>query len=186
MFKKFYKKYAILILIIMIFALAFAITARAAFAKGYNSGVREIELKYEIERENEAKAEELRQVANAAETPKFNAEAQAVARVLYGLSDYQLSDTAKMAVIEVIMSRAKCSYGEFGDDILSVCDKDGQWQGYVKDGPYIQSDYELADQVLNDISRARVTPDGCLYAAVSRGSVSVRKEWDSKNIWTVY
>lgn len=179
MFKKFYKKYAILILIIMIFALAFTITARAAFAKGYNSGIREIELKYEIERENEAKAEDV-------EIPTLNAEAQAVARVLYGLSDYQLSNTAKMAVIEVIMSRAKCSYGEFGDDVLSVCDKDSQWQGYVKDGPYIQSDYELADQVLNDISRARVTPDGCLYAAVSRGSVSVRKEWDSKNIWTVY
>lgn len=178
MIKKLYKKYAILIVVVLIFALAFTITARAAFAKGYNSGIREMELKHELELENEAKAE-------VAEIPALNAESQAVARVLYGLSDYQLSDTAKMAVIEVIMSRAKCSYGEFGDDILSVCDKDGQWQGYVKDGPYIQADYELANTVLNDISRARITPEGCLFASISHGSVSVRKEWDSKNVWNV-
>ena len=64
------------------------------------------------------------------EPPSYNEEAANMARVLYGVREYQLSEDAKMAIFETIDSRAKCTYGEFGDTINDVCLKPMQWQGF--------------------------------------------------------
>ena len=43
--------------------------------------------------------------------PEEDLDAASVARVLYGFRYYNLSDTAKEAIIDVILNRVACSYG---------------------------------------------------------------------------
>lgn len=113
-------------------------------------------------------------------------DAACVARVLYGIRDYELSEDAKTAVIEVILNRAECSFGEFGDTVSEVCEKPQQWQGYSSDGKYLKEDYELALEVLHGTNSVRTIPEGCYYLVVKQGAVSARTEWDdSGNEWTV-
>ena len=115
----------------------------------------------------------------------INNDAADVARVLYGLADYNLPNSAKRAVIEVILNRVACTYGEFGDTVHDVCSKPNQWQGYVDGGPYLETDYQLAEAVLSDTSGARVTPGMCLFLVCNYGSVTVRPQWDGGNEWTI-
>lgn len=116
--------------------------------------------------------------------PVYQDEATQVARVLYGLKDYELSDTAKIAVIEVILNRA--AYGtEFPTDILGVINQANQWQGYDPEGSYLSGDYELALSRLNSKDPVRVIPDGCYFLTVSHGKVVVRTKWNGGNTWTV-
>lgn len=117
--------------------------------------------------------------------PIANEEAENIARVLYGVKDYQLSENAKIAIIETIFSRVECSYGEFGDTINEVCLKPLQWQGFVEGSDYLKEDYELALRCLNDTSGARVTPEGCYWFIVSRDGVTVRTEFEGGNSWKV-
>ena len=124
-------------------------------------------------------------IEKTVQSEERNPEAEDVARVLYGICDYQLSDKAKAAVVEVIMNRAACSYGEFGDSIIEVCQKPNQWQGFTTGGSYLESDYELAQSILNDTSGAKTIPGNCYYLCVEKGQVTVRQEWDSPNKWVV-
>lgn len=117
--------------------------------------------------------------------PVINEEAANIARVLYGVKDYQLSENAKIAIIETIFSRVECGYGEFGDTINEVCLKPLQWQGFVEGSDYLKEDYELALRCLNDTSGARVTPEGCYWFVVSRDGVTVRTEFEGGNTWKV-
>lgn len=123
---------------------------------------------------------ESEQVADTIDTDAAN-----MARVLYGLTQYNLSDNAKIAVFETIESRAQCTYGEFGDTISEVCLKPDQWQGFNKDSSYLQSDYDLALAYLNDDSGARLTPEGCYWLTVSNNGVSVRNKFDGGQVWKV-
>lgn len=125
-------------------------------------------------------------------SPEINAkneekstEAKIMARVLYGINDYHLSENGKKAVFEVIQNRVKCSFGEFGNTIEEVCNKPQQWQGYVEDGEYLETDYQLALNFLNDNSGARVIPTNCYFLTVKAGKVIVRTEWNNGSEWTV-
>ena len=114
-----------------------------------------------------------------------NPDAEALARVVGGLVGYNLSPKGKKTVMEVVDNRSKCGWGDFGNTIQEVCNKPGQWQGYVADGYYLESDYELALEVLNSKSNARLVPTSCVFLRCEYGKVIVRSEWDSKNEWTV-
>lgn len=182
--KLFYRKNAILLLIVLIFILTEIITARAAFSKGYIKGSAEVENNYKIAAEKEAAEKETTKTINL-EVDTHSADAKAIARVLYGLTDYNLTDDAKYAIMEVIQSRVNCTYGEFGDTIQEVCNKPQQWQGYTEDGNYLREDYKLAVNFLSNTNRERITPEGCLYLVCYNGYVTVRKNWEDKNIWRV-
>ena len=115
-------------------------------------------------------------------------DAASVARVLYGFRYYNLSDTAKEAIIDVILNRVACSYGEFGNDIHEVCAKEAQWQGYDDSGCYMKSDYELAYAKLYGNSSVRSIPENCYWVVAEDGAVCVRtsfKVTDSTNSWRV-
>ena len=120
--------------------------------------------------------------------PEEDPDAASVARVLYGFRYYNLSDTAKEAIIDVILNRVACSYGEFGNDIHDVCAKEAQWQGYDDSGCYMKSDYELAYAKLYGNSSARSIPENCYWVVAEDGAVCVRtsfKVTDSTNSWRV-
>lgn len=114
-----------------------------------------------------------------------NPDAEALARLVNGYAGYNLSSKGKKTLMEVADNRSKCSWGDFGNTIQEVCNKAGQWEGYVIDGYYLESDYELALEMLNDKSGARLVPTNCLFLRCEYGKVIVRSEWDSKNEWTV-
>lgn len=120
--------------------------------------------------------------------PEEDRDAASVARVLYGFRYYNLSDTAKEAIIDVILNRVACSYGEFGNDIHEVCAKEAQWQGYDDSGCYMKSDYELAYAKLYGNSSVRSIPENCYWVVAEDGAVCVRtsfKVTDSTNSWRV-
>lgn len=120
--------------------------------------------------------------------PEEDPDAASVARVLYGFRYYNLSDTAKEAIIDVILNRVACSYGEFGNDIHEVCAKEAQWQGYDDSGCYMKSDYELAYAKLYGNSSVRSIPENCYWVVAEDGAVCVRtsfKVTDSTNSWRV-
>lgn len=120
--------------------------------------------------------------------PEEDHDAASVARVLYGFRYYNLSDTAKEAIIDVILNRVACSYGEFGNDIHEVCAKEAQWQGYDDSGCYMKSDYELAYAKLYGNSSVRSIPENCYWVVAEDGAVCVRtsfKVTDSTNSWRV-
>lgn len=120
--------------------------------------------------------------------PEEDPDAASVARVLYGFRYYNLSDTAKEAIIDVILNRVACSYGEFGNDIHDVCAKEAQWQGYDDSGCYMKSDYELAYAKLYGNSSMRSIPENCYWVVAEDGAVCVRtsfKVTDSTNSWRV-
>lgn len=143
-------------------------------------------VKLEAEAEPQQVATYTQQIADIPAEPTIDNDAACVARVLYGISGYGLSANAKTAVIEVVLNRVECSYGEFGDTVQAVCDKPEQWQGYSSDGKYLKEDYDLALEVLYGSNSARVIPEGCYYLVVRPGEVSARTEWDdSGNEWTV-
>lgn len=114
-------------------------------------------------------------------------DAECVARVLYGIRGYELSDNAKTAVVEVIKNRKADTACEFRtvNSIVEVCEQPNQWQGYVSGGNYLKEDYELALKVLYDNNSARTIPDGCFFLVVNTGEVVVRTEWDGGNEWSV-
>lgn len=120
--------------------------------------------------------------------PEEDRDAASVARVLYGFRYYNLSDTAKEAIIDVILNRVACSYGEFGNDIHEVCAKEAQWQGYDDSGCYMKSDYELAYAKLYGNSSVRSIPENCYWVVAEDGAVCVRTSFkitSSTNSWRV-
>lgn len=114
-------------------------------------------------------------------------DAECIARVLYGIRGYDLSDDAKTAVIEVIINRKEDTACEFRtvNTIVDVCEQPNQWQGYVSGGSYLKEDYELALKVLYDNSGARTIPEGCFFMIVNNGEVIARTKWDGGNEWSV-
>lgn len=125
-----------------------------------------LKLKVELEQERQANRN----------TVVRDADAETVARVLYGYRYYNLSDNAKNAIIDVILNRVACTYGEFGDTIYAVCSKESQWIGYSDDSDYLLSDYELAYKRLYEDS-ARTVPESCYWVAAEDGAVRVRTEF---------
>ena len=126
-------------------------------------------------------------VTTAASTSIVDPDAECVARVLYGVREYALSDTAKAAIVEVIMNRVADTACEFRtiDSIKEACEQANQWQGYDSDGTYLMSDYELALKTLYNESAARTIPDGCFFLVVKHGEVTARTKWDGGNEWKV-
>lgn len=123
----------------------------------------------------------------AAEEASHREEAVAVARALYGIRGYELSDNAKKAVMDVIMARAECSY-TFPDTIPAVVYAPAQFQGEPSEtSEYLESDAELAERYISArrSGGGRTVPEGCYWFVCSWHSVTVRTAWDGGNSWEV-
>lgn len=114
-------------------------------------------------------------------------DAACIARVLYGIRDYELSEKAKAAVVEIVLNRLSDTDREFRNynTIRAVCNQPEQWQGYNPGGPYLETDYELALAVMNNDTGSRVVPENCYFLLVKQGEIIARTEFNGGNEWTV-
>lgn len=104
-------------------------------------------------------------------TPLYEAEElEAVARVLSGeCYDDEIED--KQNVVWVICNRV--SDGRFGDGIVDVITKPDQFMGYWAQGREIsESDYAVAEQVLNDYFDGMEPPHDYLYFTGGTGKTN--------------
>ena len=104
-------------------------------------------------------------------TPLYEAEElEAVARVLSGeCYDDEIED--KQNVVWVICNRV--SDGRFGDGIIDVITKPDQFMGYWAQGREIsESDYTVAEQVLNDYFNGVEPPHDYLYFTGGTGKTN--------------
>lgn len=73
---------------------------------------------------------------------QYIAEAEAVARVLYGIRDNSLRD--QRTYIWCIFNRVDNPSREFGDTLAEVIGKPSQWMFYDPKNPILESQYQLA------------------------------------------
>ena len=170
-----------LILATLLVFLAFIIVARVyqfrEMEKDYAFREAANEMRLDAE-----KQEALRAQMEAENQKAVQNDAEAIARVLSGVSYYALTDNAKKAYIDVIFNRVDCSYGSFGDSVIDVCSKEGQWEGYREDRPYLESDYNLAITKLNGNRMMRSITSDCYWVVCNYdGSVTVRNNFDTNS-----
>lgn len=138
-----------------------------------------------VEAQQESEVQQAMLIAQ--EEAQHREEAVAVARALYGIRGYELSDNAKKAVIDVIMARAECSY-TFPDTIPEVVYAQAQFQGNPSEtSEYLESDAELAERYITARRNGggRTVPEGCYWFVCAWHSVTVRTAWDGGNSWSV-
>lgn len=129
-----------LIICALLFALSMLVGCRAQQGKDFT--------RYEAEKAAllEAHAAELAQVENghAAEL-ELRAEADEVAKVLYGTARYN-SEADQRLVVWCIINRVECS--NYPDTVVEVCQQADQWMGYSPDNPVVADLWELANEEL--------------------------------------
>lgn len=98
-----------------------------------------------------------------------------VARALYGIKDYGLSNDAKRAYIQVMLNRANpnVQYDVMAgtDDLASVLAKPNQWQGYRADGNYTEADYQLVKEFLESGQGNILNSDKYYWCEVKQGYI---------------
>ena len=98
-----------------------------------------------------------------------------VARALYGVRDYGLSNDAKRAYIQVMLNRAdpNVQYDVMRgtDDLASVLAVPNQWQGYRSDGNYTESDFQLVKEFLESGSGNVLNNDRYFWVEVRQGYI---------------
>lgn len=119
------------------------------------------------------------------EEPQNDTDAEYLARVLYGVKDYELSTTAKKAIIDVIFNRVDVPYGQFGDTIQEVCSMPSQFQGFQEDGYFLEKDYNTAQERLAGNYKMRSVPNDCYWFRVERGKVIARNNYDESKATTI-
>ena len=98
-----------------------------------------------------------------------------VARALYGVRDYNLSDNAKRAYIQIMLNRAdpNVQYDVMRgtDDLASVLAKPNQWQGYRQDGNYTEADFQLVKEFLESGQGNILNSDKYYWCEVKQGYI---------------
>lgn len=183
------------IIFVLLWTSALLIAGRAGMYKTYDTGMAHCEEYYEqgkAEAQDEITALKVKlaeeQAKNAYIIEEKDADAEDMARVLYGYRNYNLTDNAKKAVLDIIQNRVACTYGKFGDTIHEVCAKENQWIGYSEDGSYLSYDYDLAYTYLYSSGSERTIPESCYWVVAENGAVRVRTEFTvtkSTNEWRV-
>ena len=98
-----------------------------------------------------------------------------VARALYGIKDYGLSNDGKRAYIQIMLNRANpnVQYDVMAgtDDLASVLAKPNQWQGYRADGNYTEADYQLVKEFLESGQGNILNSDKYYWCEVKQGYI---------------
>lgn len=107
-----------------------------------------------------------------------------VARALYGIRDYGLSNDAKRAYIQVMLNRANpnVQYDVMAgtDDLASVLAKPNQWQGYRSDGNYTEADFQLVKEFLESGQGNILNSDKYYWCEVKQGYIICKADINGK------
>ena len=107
-----------------------------------------------------------------------------VARALYGIKDYGLSNDAKRAYIQVMLNRANpnVQYDVMAgtDDLASVLAKPNQWQGYRSDGNYTEADFQLVKEFLESGQGNILNSDKYYWCEVKHGYIICKADINGK------
>lgn len=104
-------------------------------------------------------------------------EAQAMARVLYGMARYR-SKEAQEAICWCILNRVEST--QFPDSVEAVCAQPVQWMGYSASNPVTQELYDVARGVL-DVWKGggiRPMPQDYLYLSWSETEIVLRTSFN--------
>lgn len=107
-----------------------------------------------------------------------------VARALYGIRDYGLSNDAKRAYIQVMLNRAdpnvQYDVMKGTDDLASVLAKPNQWQGYRSDGNYTEADFQLVKEFLESGNGNFLNSDKYFWCEVKQGYIICKADINGK------
>ena len=107
-----------------------------------------------------------------------------VARALYGIKDYGLSNDAKRAYIQVMLNRANpnVQYDVMAgtDDLASVLAKPNQWQGYRSDGNYTEADFQLVKEFLESGQGNFLNSDKYYWCEIKPGYIICKADINGK------
>lgn len=123
-------------------------------------------------------------ISICAASPKGNADAIALAQVMWHESADIPSDAEKVAVAWCVLNRVDSD--EFPDTVIEVLEQPGQFEGgYDPDYPVEPELYELALDVLErwETGEGRVLPQDYLYYHGDGKHNYFRKEYDSTEYW---
>lgn len=107
-----------------------------------------------------------------------------VARALYGIRDYGLSNDAKRAYIQVMLNRAdpnvQYDVMKGTDDLASVLAKPNQWQGYRSDGNYTEADFQLVKEFLESGQGNILNSDKYYWCEIKQGYIICKADINGK------
>lgn len=107
-----------------------------------------------------------------------------VARALYGVKDYGLSNDAKRAYIQVMLNRANPSVQydvmRGTDDLASVLEVPNQWQGYRSDGNYTEADFQLVKEFLESGQGNILNSDKYYWCEIKHGYIICKADINGK------
>jgi hypothetical protein len=110
------------------------------------------------------------------EAPKVNEDAEAVARVLYGIRN---NDTVELeAVVWCIVNRVESPL--YPSTVIDVCTQPSQWMGYSDDNPVLDNLYDIACSVLDtwDANGHRPFGNEYLYLTWSPDQITLRTSFE--------
>lgn len=107
-----------------------------------------------------------------------------VARALYGIKDYSLSNDGKRAYIQIMLNRANpnVQYDVMAgtDDLASVLAKPNQWQGYRQDGNYTEADFQLVKEFLESGNGNFLNSDKYYWCEIKPGYIICKADINGK------
>lgn len=158
-----YKKY-ILILLVSIVALVIAVRI------GYSKAERmyRVQIDYLNIELDKCQNEKQELIASIAAKPIYSIEAEAMARVLYGVKNN--NDTDLTTLCWCILNRV--DNPQFPNSILQVVEQESQWMGYSASNPVIDDFYNIACEAIDYWMSGRRPCDNSF----------VFMDWDSNRI----
>lgn len=103
-----------------------------------------------------------------------------ICRVLAGVKQYDLSDDAKKAICDVIVNRVNADYDVFSNDntISEVCQHEGQFEGFKKDGSFSQSDFKLISDYLQSNAGRVLNSDKYFWIETHHGYIIAKDSFN--------
>lgn len=109
---------------------------------------------------------------------------RSVARALYGIRDYNLSNDAKRAYVQIMLNRADSSVQydvmRGTDDLASVLAVPNQWQGYRSDGNYTEADFQLVKEFLESGQGNILNSDKYYWCEIKQGYIICKADINGK------
>lgn len=103
-----------------------------------------------------------------------------ICRVLSGVKQYDLSDEAKKAICDVIVNRVNADYDVFSNDntISEVCQHEGQFEGFKKDGSFSQADFKLISEYMQSNAGRVLNSDKYFWIETHHGYIIAKDSFN--------